>query len=364
MSKRHPYVGRPDYQFWRKEPGLATPRLFDPVGRPSFLIEKTDRVVTAGSCFAQHVARFLAQAGFDFLVTEQPHPMLTADLAARMNYGLFSARYGNIYSARQLRQLLQRAYGEMTPAETAWQLPDGRWVDPFRPQILPGGYVSPAEVEMDREIHLAAVRAAIEGMSVFVFTLGLTEIWMDKRDGAVFPLAPGVAGGTYDEERYGFYNLSVEDVVADMAWSIDFIRARNPGVKMIVTVSPVPLNATAEDRHVAVSTAYSKAILRIAAEQITAATPLCDYYPSYEIITAPFTRSAYFGPDCREIEAAGVDHVMSLFLKHYSEAGMSAQGEQDETPVAAARPSVATRRAAETEAMLQVLCDEEAIDNT
>ncbi|MES2302869.1 MAG: hypothetical protein V4521_12505 [Pseudomonadota bacterium] len=95
MFKRHPYIGRPDYQFWRKEPGLIDMTLFDPVGKPTFRIAPEDKVVTAGSCFAQHVARFLAQAGFDFLVTEQPHPILVEKVAAQLNYGLFSARYGN-----------------------------------------------------------------------------------------------------------------------------------------------------------------------------------------------------------------------------------------------------------------------------
>lgn len=362
MSERHPYVGRPDYQFWRKEPALTDMSLFDPVGTPSFRIGMGDKVVTAGSCFAQHVARFLATAGFNFLVTEQPHPLLTEEMAARQNYGLFSARYGNIYSARQLRQLLQRAYGEFTPLDSAWESQDGRWVDPFRPQILPGGYISPREVALDREQHLAAVRAAIEEMSVFVFTLGLTEVWYDDRDGAVFPLAPGVAGGIYDEGRYRFHNLTLPEVVEDLQWSLDFIRARNPDVKVIVTVSPVPLNATAEDRHVALSTSYSKAILRIAAEQVTAQNALCDYFPSYEIITSPFTRSNYYQPDRREIAPGGVRHVMGLFLKHYSDSEQVPAGQGAAIRTEPGAPARAPARGAE--ALMQVLCDEEAITNT
>lgn len=358
MARRHPYAGRPDYQFWRKEPGLGDMRLFDPVGQPSFQIDRNDRVVTAGSCFAQHVARFLAQAGFNFLVTEQAHPLLTEELATSMNYGLFSARYGNIYSARQLRQLLERAYGLFCPAESAWQRADGRWVDPFRPQILPGGYVNEQEVVLDRAGHLAAVRDAIEQMNVFVFTLGLTETWQDSRDGAVFPLAPGVVAGQFDDEHHRFHNLDVSEVVADLQWSLDFIRARNADVKFIITVSPVPLNATALDQHVAVSTAYSKAVLRIAAEQVTAANTACDYYPSYEIITSPFTRSAYFEADCREINARGVSHVMGLFLKHYG--GLSV----DSTPHPTPPPQPArAQEQADVEAALNLLCDEEMIDN-
>lgn len=363
MFKRHPYLGQPDYQFWRKDPGLADMALFDPVGTPSFRIAPQDKVVTAGSCFAQHVARFLANAGFDFLVTEQPHPLLTPQVAAELNYGLFSARYGNVYSTRQLRQLLERAYGLFQPIDGAWQRADRRWVDPFRPQILPGGYVSAREVDLDRDVHLEAVRRAIDAMSVFVFTLGLTETWMDRRDGAVYPLAPGVAGGRYDESIHAFHNLDVAEVAHDLQWSLDFIRSRNPDVKFILTVSPVPLNATALDRHVSVSTAYSKAVLRVAAEQVAAANDLCDYYPSYEIITSSVTRSAYFGDDARDIREDGVQHVMSLFLKHYADVPAPTAPR----PRAKARPatsSVTADRTEQAEALMQVLCDEEAIDNT
>lgn len=361
MFKRHPYIDRPDYQFWRKEPGLTEMSLFDPVGKPTFSIAPEDKVVTAGSCFAQHVARFLAQAGFDFLVTEQPHSLLHQTISRKLNYGLFSARYGNVYTTRQLRQLLERAYGIFTPVDGAWRRHDGRWVDPFRPQILPGGYVSPREVGLDRDVHLAAVRAAIDQMSVFVFTLGLTESWLDRRDGAVYPLAPGVAGGIYDESIHEFRNFDVAEVAADLQWSLDFIRSRNPSVKFVITVSPVPLNATALDRHVAVSTAYSKAVLRIVAEQICNANTLCDYFPSYEIITSPITRAAYFEDDAREIRSEGVRHVMSLFLKHYADMPIGATGAPKPPP--RQQSSNAPTRVQQAEAMMQVLCDEEAIDN-
>ncbi|KPF63743.1 GSCFA domain-containing protein [Porphyrobacter sp. AAP60] len=359
MSKRHPYVGQPDYQFWRKDPGLKEPSLFDPVGKPAFSIDPQDKVVTAGSCFAQHVARYLAQSGFNFLVTEQPHPLLHGQVAQKLNYGLFSARYGNVYTTRMLRQLLERAFGDFKPIDSAWRREDGRWVDPFRPQILPGGYVSSREVKLDRRTHFSAVRRAVKEMNVFVFTLGLTETWMDRRDGAVYPLAPGVAGGVYDEDIHTFCNFDVEEVAADLQWSLDFIRSLNPSVKFIITVSPVPLNATALDRHVAVSTAYSKAVLRIAAEKICNANDMCDYFPSYEIITSPITRGAYFEEDAREVRAEGVHHVMSLFLKHY--AGMQTGAGK---PASRKKANKLPDRMEQAEALMQALCDEEAIDNT
>ncbi|MBO6669653.1 GSCFA domain-containing protein [Parvibaculum sp.] len=285
---KHPYAGVPDRQIWGKEPGISDGSLLDPVSDAPFRIFRQDRIVTAGSCFAQHLARFVDKAGFNHHVTESAHPVVPANVARKHNYGLFSARYGNIYTARQLRQLLQRAYGEFTPVAAAWRAPDGSGVvDPFRPQIQPGGFLSEAELKADREYHFRCIRRAIEEMDVFVFTLGLTEGWEDSRDGAVFPLAPGVRGGTYDKQLVRFVNFDVGETYADLKLALDFIRKKNPTVKIILTVSPVPLNATYEDRHVLLSSAWSKAVLRIAAERATKEFSDCVYFPSYEIVTSP-----------------------------------------------------------------------------
>ena len=39
--------------------------------------------------------------------------------------GLFTARYGNIYTSHQLLQLLRRTYGTFVPQDNAWTEPDG-----------------------------------------------------------------------------------------------------------------------------------------------------------------------------------------------------------------------------------------------
>ena len=160
----HPYKGKPDYQFCCKEPGIDNSRAFDPVVNPSFAIARSDAVVTAGSCFAQHVARYLANNGFNFLVTEPLNPIIEPKVAADYHYGLFSARYGNLYTARQLLQLLQRAYGLFDPIEKSWLAPSDTVVDPFRPQIQAGGFLCERELLLDQRTHFAAVRTAIETM--------------------------------------------------------------------------------------------------------------------------------------------------------------------------------------------------------
>ncbi|MCQ0969600.1 GSCFA domain-containing protein [Paracoccus sp. TK19116] len=357
---KHPYVGLPDRQFWKKEPGVLEAERLDPVSPPPFKIDPDDRIVTAGSCFAQHVARFMSNSGFNHHITERAHPLIAQPIASRHNYGMFAARYGNIYTARQLKQLFERAYGTFQPQAFSWPSSNvAGVVDPFRPQIQPGGYLSDAELEADRESHFAAIRRAIEEMDVFVFTLGLTEAWVDTRDGAVFPIAPGVAGGSYDPETVAFKNFDDDEVYADMADALTFLREKRPDLRIILTVSPVPLNATFEDRHVLTSTVYSKAVLRVAAERCTKAFDNCVYFPSFDIITAPHVRGRYFDTDCREVLPAGVEHVMRLFLKHFTE-GADPSREPRPSSDEADRVEAHLR---DMQEKMDVLCDEAAIDN-
>lgn len=309
-----PYSGLADHHFWRRSIASVEVHRIDPVVRTRFRIAATDRIATAGSCFAQHIARRLQAIGDHYLVVEEG-AHLPADLRAARQYGLFSARYGNIYTAAQLWQLWREAYGEWAPEEAAWPGRDGGWVDPFRPTVET--FATREATATDRVQHLAAIRHMFESCDILVFTLGLTETWRSLRDGAVYPLAPGVAGGTYDPDRHGFVNYTASDVEDHLNSFLTAAKQRNPHLRVILTVSPVPLAATYEDRSVLVSTTYSKAALRVATEALTRRFDWVDYFPSYEIITGSPTGGLYFGPDDREVNVLGVAHVMRLFQRHY-----------------------------------------------
>ena len=358
---QHPYLALPDHQFWRKSIASVPPSEVDPVVRARFKIAKTDRVATAGSCFAQHIARHLTRAGFNYFVTETAHPMV-AHLADDYNYGVFSARYGNLYTSRQLVQTLKRAYGLFTPADNAWRAADGRFIDPYRPQIQPSGFASLAELTEDRRMHFAAIRKLIEELDVFVFTLGLTETWVSRVDGAVYPLCPGVSGGVFDEGRHGFVNLSVGEVAADMTEAIALIRSRNPRARFVLTVSPVPLIATMEDRSVLASTTYSKSVLRVAAEMAAQTHEDVAYFPSYEVITGAFSRGAYFAGNLRDVTEEGVSHVMRLFMKHYAAEDNGGVVETGAETEQRARLLRAERLERDLKEVAAVICDEVALD--
>ena len=324
---KHPYQSLPAHCFWRRAVAEPSYDRVDPVVNAKFKIDAHDRVATAGSCFAQHIARHLRNGGFSYFVAETANPIVPASAAAKFNYGVFSARYGNVYTTRQLIQTLTRAYGLLSPSEDVWIRDDGRLLDPFRPQIQPNGFASAAEYCADRLQHYAAIRRMVEQLDVFVFTLGLTEAWVSRADGMVFPVCPGVAGGIFDKSKYAFVNFNVGEVVADLHGAIQFILERNSGAKFILTVSPVPLVATAENRSALVSTTYSKSVLRVAAEEVSAAYGSVAYFPSYEVITGNHARGRYFANDLRSVTEEGVDHVMRLFMQHYTSGQQFVAGE-------------------------------------
>ena len=343
----NPYASADDRQFWSRAMSWPAPGQIDPVSR-SQRIGIDEAVGTLGSCFAQHMARHLARSGGHYLVTEKAPDGMGAAVAARQQYGVFSARYGNVYTVRQAVQLFDRAYGRFQPRETAWARGE-RWVDPFRPQIEPDAFDSPQAVAAAREPHLAAVRALFEQSRWLVFTLGLTEGWRSREDGAVFPMAPGVAGGAFDASRHEFVNFGVDEVRQDLDAFIARLREVNPGCRVILTVSPVPLIATFEPRQVWTATTYSKSVLRVAADEAERRHDNVIYFPSFEVITSPAAGGRYYADDLRQVTEAGVRHVMRLFLQHFLGSG-------DTTPTAAA--------AAPLQNTSDVVCDEETIEHS
>lgn len=318
----NPYRHLPDHQFWRRAVAGIEPFRFDPVTSIKFSIRKNDRVATAGSCFAQHISSRLSRSGFNYFVTEAGE-QLPLDQRKLLNYGVFSARFGNLYTTRQLLQLFMECFGERSAIEAVWPTTDGRFVDALRPQITPGGFGTSEEVLAERKLHIDAVRQMFENCDVFVFTLGLTETWYSPLDGTVYPLAPGVSGGIFDPERHKFKNLDIMEVTADLEDFLHRLKSVNSSVKVILTVSPVPLIATYESQNVLVATTYSKSVLRVAAESAYRKHDWVEYFPSYEIITGNYNNSAYFEPDYRGINHLGVDHAMRCFLYHYASDGKS-----------------------------------------
>ncbi len=307
----HPYKTAPDRAFWKRAfvPGWETSNLMS--GPP--IIRRGEKVASAGSCFAANIVPYLEKAGIPY-VRREVAPRAFADVSKdNFNYSRFSAAYGNIYTARQAAQMLNRALGRFKPIEDRWLVADDIVVDPFRPGLK---YPATSNREFDllTAQHLASVLDMIREADVFVFTLGLTEAWISKYDGAVFPACPGTIAGTFDPKHHIFHNFSVREVSQDLEDIRDIAQDLNPRIRVILTVSPVPLVATATEQHVLLATIYSKSILRVAASDVAQHKSNVSYFPAYEIVTGPQAPFDFFETDRREPSSEAIDTVMRVFL--------------------------------------------------
>lgn len=309
---KNPYRALPERSFWK--PAVADRHIadFSEMWDPMPL-KRSDKVATAGSCFAQHIGRNLKIRGADFMDMEPAPDFLAEEDQRRFGFGVFSCRYGNVYTSRQLLQLILEAFGRRTPDEIVWEK-NGRFFDALRPAIDPTGFETREEVIADRKRHLAAVREMFETLDVLVFTMGLTEGWHSTVDDTMYPTAPGTIAGEYDPERFAFKNLQYPDVLDDMNRFWEILREVNPDARMLLTVSPVPLIATATGGHVLPATTYSKSVLRAVAGDLAAMHDDVYYFPSYEVIIGHPSRGIFFEPDLRNVNQMGVNLVMTHFF--------------------------------------------------
>ncbi|MBT9595631.1 MAG: GSCFA domain-containing protein [Vitreoscilla sp.] len=338
-SPTNPYSQLPNTAFWRR---AVSDRHFSEMEQISrgVRLHMSDRIATAGSCFAQHIGRHLRGHGLPYLDMEPQPDFLTKEEALNHGFGIYSCRYGNIYTVRQLRQLVQEALGERTPKERVWTKGD-RYFDALRPSVDPVGHDTIDRVLQLRRKHLAKVLEMLRQVDVFVFTLGLTESWILKEDETAYPMAPGTICGTWQPEKYAFKNFRYPEIYEDLVWFRQKLKSFNSRARMLLTVSPVPLVATASGEHVLPATVHSKSTLRAAAGDMARDFDDVYYFPSYELISAHQARGAFYDPDLRTVNDFGVRLVMDTF---FQESGLG------------------QRRQAVDESDSGIICDEERLD--
>ena len=355
-KKTNPYSDLPPEAFWRT--GVAEAGVFGMSGlwASRWRLPQDARFATFGSCFAQHISRALIARRIGWLDAEPAPGRMPAGLAATFGYGTFTARTGNIYTAAQLLAWVRMAAGTVDPAGVETWEDGGRHYDSLRPAIEPQGFASAEEARLSRASTARAFRRAITDADVFVFTLGLTEGWENARTGLPYAMCPGTAAGTFDPALHRFRNYRFDEIRDDLEAAFAAMRGLNPGLRILMTVSPVPLTATASGGHVLVATTYSKSVLRAVAGDLVAGDESLDYFPSYEIITGPAARSAFYGPNLRSVEQAGVDVVMGHFFAGLDMSGAAVHG----AAIAAAGREAALARAMEEE---ELACEERMLED-
>ena len=288
--------------------------LAGPAIRPTFRIGPQDTVYAIGSCFARNIERALALAG-------QPVLSRGIDLGP-VGRGLDDPdNFFNKYSIHSVLQDIRWALDRDSHpgADLIYPLGPGRYVDA---QLGMARLDHPLPAILDFRTRYLDALAAVAVADVIVLTLGYVETWFDRKLGLWLNVMPPATLVKAEPERFEFRVLSHADVLAALEELHALLsRHRAKPLKMLVTVSPVPLLSTFRDMDVLVANAYSKSVQRAALEAFVAAHPGVDYFPSYEAVTLSDPAIAWTQGDLRHVNPALVQRIMDTVLQAYLHAG-------------------------------------------
>ncbi|MCA9300633.1 MAG: GSCFA domain-containing protein, partial [Phycisphaerales bacterium] len=213
--------------FGRPRSSLFSPRRFrDPTlgiqACPTFRITNDDRVLCMGSCFARAVGRMLRESGIASTFAGQTHR----------------------YNAFTILQALRWATTETFEPRHLVVLDDGRVYDPHDRTEVHEGYATLDEAYESGRVAIETLRTELARADVFVMTLGLVEVWYDRATGtALNHMPPRRAIASFDDRfeiratTHDANREAIRDIFA-------LLRAARPEIRILCSVSPIPLRAT------------------------------------------------------------------------------------------------------------------------
>lgn len=301
---------------WEVEPAPETAwaRLRAPFFRPDlaagFTVGREDEIFAIGSCFARGVEGALSRRGVSVASLTSDFDDFPVRARGSRPMG-FTNKYNPCSIANELAWAFES--GGM-PAEAIVQLDEQRWIDP---------HATPIFEHTGREQTLARHRTLTELFQrarhcrVITVTLGLIEAWYDHATGLYLNANPPSSPDAAD--RFELRVLGFGEVIAALERIHALLDAHClPGHQVVVTVSPVPLEATFTGQDVVVANTHSKALLRTAAAEWCAAHANLHYFPSFEIVTNS-DRSLSWHKDGRHVSDELVGHIMDVFVATYAE---------------------------------------------
>jgi|TARA_B100001964_G_C14131573_1_gene553142 hypothetical protein len=248
------------------------------------VINKNNKIIAFGSCFAFYVSQYLTSMGYSVLNKK------------RKNDGNHIVRYGEgMANTFTVIEQLEWIFEKKEIEKNTW-------------------YYSPdKEIEKNEDVR-NVVYKLLSQINVFIITVGLSEVWYNKTNKQVFWKA--IPADKFDENKHGFRLSSVEENTNNLQNICLLIKKHLPKAKIIFTLSPVPLMATFRSQSCITANSISKSILRVALDNvITKNYDNTYYFPAYEITKEYFVDP--FGEDNRHLKDQYIKKIMEIFLKYY-----------------------------------------------
>ncbi|GLQ33841.1 hypothetical protein GCM10007939_01240 [Amylibacter marinus] len=281
-----------------------------PVPKASFQFDETSSIFALGSCFARNIENTLSELGMDVLSRNFDFGPIGAHMTHQGN--LF-----NKYSIHSiLNELTWALEPETHPGEALiYRGEDGAYFDL---QLGMGRLEYSLDEIRAFRAHYTASIAQIIHADVIILTLGYVETWYDKELGHYLNIAPPAQLIKRYPDRFSFHVQSYDQTLEALQdiYAL-LLRHRVKPLRILTTVSPVPLLNTFRDMDVLSANSYSKSVQRAALEQFTQTSAGVDYFPSYETVTMSDPNLAWARDDYRHVSPYLVVHIMRSVIDSY-----------------------------------------------
>jgi hypothetical protein len=274
-----------------------------PEFKPSFKIESGASIFTIGSCFARNIEEVLEPLNFKLPTMAFSVPK--SEWRARPN-GLLNEYNPGTISQRILHAL----EGKQTPEETIVASGD-LYTDLM---IMQGATDITKERAIERRNEIFEIYTQLQKTPYVIITLGFIETWFDNQTQLFINRIPPRSFQASDPERFSFRILDVFESFSLLEPAMAALA--DHGSKVILTVSPVPIQATFSTSDCVIANEYSKSVLRVCAEMLCKRFANIDYFPSYEI--ARSGGLANYIHDNLHVKKEVVEKITTLMVEHYS----------------------------------------------
>ena len=296
------------YAFQRLRQTWFTPKI-----DPKFKLRRDDMFYAIGSCFARGLEYALQRRKMSVESAAPEFARLVSVKKEPTGLG-FINKYNTFSILNELRWALDPA--AVFPVESIVKVTEATWSDPHTNPTLE---LVSFEETLKRRALLQTVTKRIVNCRAVIVTLGLVEVWRDIEADVYLNNTPIPSLLETGPDRYELHLTTFAQNWANLqALHALLSRYGHPDLRIVVTVSPVPLHATFLKMDVVSATTYAKSLLRAVAQQWAAAHENVDYFPSYEIVQNS-ERAAIWESDRIHVRVAGLHHIMGLFLQSYLE---------------------------------------------
>lgn len=165
-----------------------------------------------------------------------------------------------------------------------------------------------------RQIINETYRTAASQADVFVFTFGLCESFLDLNCTRYLNVTPDPKTAAKQDLKFKF--LSFEENLKEGHRIIEAVLSMNPNAKIILTVSPVPLDVTFTEHDVVVANNLAKSTLVLTAHALAQHYAQCNYFPSFEMVMNSAQQQAWLW-DRKHVAQPMVNHIMKSFIDQY-----------------------------------------------